>query len=107
MYAVIQYKWHQYIVKSWDVITVDNVWEKQWSKISVNDVLAVFDEEWKEVSLWVPYIANSSVSFKVLENKKWDKIRVLKFKNKTRSQKVRWFRPHQSVLQVESIKVNG
>lgn len=102
MYAIVDLKWHQYIVKEGDKIVVDSVWIEAWEELVVNEVLAVFDEEWNTVNVWQPYL-NASVSFKVLDNVKWDKIKVLKFKRKTRYQRTYWFRPHQSVLQVEKL----
>lgn len=102
MYAVIDLKWHQYIVRQWDKIVVDSVGLENGEELVVSEVLAKFDEEWNDVNVWTPYL-KSSVTLKVLDNVKWKKIDVLKFKRKTRYQRVYWFRPHQTILQVEKI----
>jgi large subunit ribosomal protein L21 len=104
MYAIIELQWHQYIVKKWDIITVDKLEQEIWNEVIVENVLATFDDDWKEVKVWQPFVNKSSVVLKVVDNKKWDKIRVLKFKRKTRYERNYWFRPHQTVLSVENVK---
>lgn len=103
MYAIIELQWHQYIVSKWDVITVDQMDAKKWAKVDVDTVLSVFDAEGKDVKVGTPYVAKAKVSLKVVENKKWDKIDVVKFKRKNRYERHIWFRPLQTVLSVESI----
>lgn len=107
MYAVIELKWHQYIVNKWDTIVVDKMDVEQWKKVDVAEVLAAFDEKWETVLVWKPYVKNAKVSLEVVENKRWEKIDVLKFKRKTRYTKRIWFRPYQTVLEVKKIEVNG
>lgn len=104
MYAVIELKWHQYIVKEWDTIVVDNVDIQEWNNFDVDTLLMTFDEEWNNVVVWEPFV-KWSVNMKVLQNKKGEKINVLKFKRKTRYERNYWFRPHQSVLQIQKIKI--
>ncbi len=105
MFVVVEIKWHQYIVKAWDTIVVDNVWSEVETELVIDNVCASFDEKWEDVKVWAPYIKNASVLFKVVENKKWEKLRVLKFKRKNRYQKIQWFRPHQTVLKVDKINI--
>ena len=107
MYAVIKLQWHQYIVNKWDTIVVDSMDWKKWDKIEIEEVLSVFDEKWEKVLLWDPYVKWAKVSAEIMEFQKWDKIKVLKFKRKTRYKKVIWFRPHETVLQINDVKVNG
>ena len=107
MYAVIELKGHQYIVSKWDTIVVDNMNIEKGKKVDVDHVLAAFDEKGETVLIWKPYIKNAKVSVEILENKKWDKIDILKFKRKTRYTKRIWFRPYQTVLEVKKIEVNG
>lgn len=104
MYAVIDLKWHQYIVKEWDTIVVDNVSVEAWKDFEVDTILMTFDEEWKNVNVWSPFV-KWNISIKVVENKKWDKIDVLKFRRKTRYERNYGFRPHLSVLQIQKIKI--
>lgn len=67
------------------------------------DVLAVFDEEGKKVSVGAPYVKGASIDFTVQEHKKGEKLHVYKFKNKNRYSRKIGFRPHQTVLEVKNI----
>lgn len=107
MYAVVKLQWHQYIVNKWDTIIVDKMDWKAGDKIDISDVLAVFDEKWEKVSVWTPLVKWAKVSAEIIESKKWEKIKVLKFKRKTRYKRVIWFRPHETYLQIKDVKVNG
>ncbi len=107
MYAVIELKWHQWIVKEGDKIDVDNVNLEEWEKITTDKILLAFDEEGKNAKVGKPYL-KWKVVLKVEENYKWDKIYVKKFKNKIRADrnsKGKWFRPLKSKLVVESISL--
>jgi ribosomal protein L21 len=66
-------------------------------------VYCVFDKEGKTVSVWAPAVAWAKVTAKVISHGKWDKMRVLKFQWKKRYQRVKWFRPHQTVVSIEKI----
>lgn len=67
------------------------------------DVLAVFDEEGKSVSVGTPHVKGASVEFSVQEHKKGEKLHVYKFKNKNRYSRKIGFRAHQTVLEVKKI----
>jgi len=107
MYAVIKLQWHQYIVNKWDTIVVDQMEWKAWDKVDIENVLAVFDEKWEKVLVWTPCVKWAKVSAEIMETRKWEKIKVLKFKRKTRYKRVIGFRPHETVLQIKDVKVNG
>lgn len=104
MYAVIDFKWHQYIVKEWDVIKVENVWKDEGEEVNVDKVLAVFQEDWKKVEVGKPYLSNSLVKCVVEKNAKWEKINVLKFKSKKRYTRKQWFRPQNSFLKIQKLE---
>ncbi|MEF2175507.1 MAG: 50S ribosomal protein L21 [Candidatus Absconditabacteria bacterium] len=106
MYAVIDLMGHQYIVKKGDQIVVDRM-NIEGDFVSVNAVLATFDEEGKDVKLGSPFILGAKVDCKVIEHKKGEKVEVLKFKRKTRYERNHGFRPYQTVLNIENIVVNG
>lgn len=106
MYAVLDLKWHQYIIQKWDKIIVDRFNKEEWDIFDVETVLAVFDEEWKNVKVWTPYVNKAKAKLKVLSNVKWKKMDVIKFHNKNRYFRKIWFRPYQTILQIESIDSN-
>lgn len=107
MYAVVELQWHQYIVAKDTEIVVDNIADENAKKLDADKVMLIFDEAGKDVSVGKPYIEKAKVIFDVVEFKKWDKIKVLKFKNKNRYKRVYGHRSHQTVLKVKDIKVNG
>lgn len=104
MYAIIDLQGHQYIVKKWDTIVVDRMNNEIGEEVVLDTVLAVFDENGDNVSVWEPYVKKASVTMKVIDNVKWDKMYVLKFKRKTRYQRKYWFRALQTILHVEELK---
>ena len=107
MYAVIDLKGHQWIVKKWEKIDVDNMWLKEGDTVEVDKILLAFDEDQKNVKVGKPYV-NWKVILKVEKNFKWEKIWVKKFKNKIRADrnsKGKWFRPMKTRLIVEEISL--
>jgi large subunit ribosomal protein L21 len=107
MYAVIDLKGHQYIVKAGDKIVVDRIEDvKEGQDYEIDKILLVFDGEGKDVKVGKPYLEGTKVKAKVVEHTKGDKIHVIKFKNKNRYSRKIGFRPYYTVLQIEDI-VNG
>jgi large subunit ribosomal protein L21 len=102
MLAVIELGWNQFIVRKGDVIDVkkQNIELKQ--KITLEAML-VSDEEWKETKVWTPNVKWSKVELKVLEQFKWDKVRVFKMKSKKRYMKNTGFRPSLTKMEVLSV----
>lgn len=103
MYAVIDLKWHQYIIKEWDKITVDSMWEEDGKTINIDTVLMTFDEAGSDVKIWNPFLTKANVTAKVLSTQKWEKINVLKFKRKTRYERSYWHRSLQTILEIQKI----
>lgn len=107
MYAVIELKGHQYIVKEGDKLVVDNVSVDAGKKFDCEDVLLVFSEDEKQVKLGTPFVKGAKVTCEVAETKKGEKVNVLKFRRKTRYQRNLWFRPLQSTLEIKKIVFDG
>ncbi len=105
MYGVIQLKGHQYIVKKGDKIQVDKIDIEEGKNFTHKEVLALFDEEGKEVKVGNPYVKDGEVKLKVLSHFKGDKIKVVKFKNKNRYQRNYGFRPSLTEVEVVSVGV--
>ena len=103
MYAVIKLQGHQYIVSEWTELTVDNLSQKEWDKITIDEVLAVFDEKGTTVKVGTPFVKWAKVEAKVWITQKGEKVDVLKFKRKTRYFRKRGFRPTETILTINSI----
>lgn len=107
MYAVIELKWHQYIVREGDTITVDKLDLAEGEKLTVDKILLAFDEKAEKVIVGNPYIAKANVECVVKANQKGEKVRIIKFRRKNRYQRTMWFRAHQSLLDIKKISLNG
>lgn len=102
MIAVIELWWNQFIVKQWDVIEVKKQ-DAEVNSIINTDALLLSDEDWKQVKIWTPKLENTKISLKVLDQFKWEKVRIFKKKSKKRYTRNIWFRPHLTKLEVISI----
>lgn len=102
MLAVIELGWNQFIVRKGDIIDVKKLDKEVGSKITV-EALLLSDEEWKETKVGEPLVAGSKVDLKVVEQYKWEKVRVFKMKSKKRYMKNTWFRAHLTKLEVVGI----
>lgn len=102
MLAVVELGWNQFTVKVWDVIDVKKLSNEVNDTLSV-EALLVSDENWDNLKVWTPVVAGSKVEFKVLEQYKWEKVRVFKMKSKKRFARNTWFRPHLTKIEVLNI----
>lgn len=101
-YVVIQTGGKQYKVEEGDVIEVEKLpVEKDHEVVFQEVLLTVLDGQ---VKIGKPNIAGLSVKAKVLEQKKGEKIRVAKFRAKSRYRRVMGFRAHLTRVQIEKIE---
>lgn len=103
MYAVIALQWHQYIVSKGAQIIVDQLDLEEGSTLTP-DVLAIFSEDGSTIDFGTPTLA-AKVVCEVVSHQRGDKIRVLKFKRKTRYERNFGHRSYQTTLTVSSIDV--
>ena len=61
MYAVISLQGHQYIVSEGTELVVDNLSTEEGKKLTVDTVLAVFDEKGETVKVGQPFVAGAKV----------------------------------------------
>lgn len=100
-FAVIKTGGKQYLVKENDEVYVDNLGKKKDEEVKF-ETLAKGELDKEEIELGKPDL-KSKVKGKVVENLKADKIRVARFKAKTKQRKVKGFR-HQ-ISKVKIIKI--
>lgn len=105
MYAVVEYKWHQHIVKEWDEIVVDLVDEVEGGKVALDKILLAFDEKGEKVLIGKPYV-KWHVDVEVQKHKQWDKVRIIKFRRKNRYQRTLWFRAQQTILLIKKVQID-
>jgi large subunit ribosomal protein L21 len=89
MYAVIALKGHQYIVNEGLELVVDNLSTTEGEKLTIDTVLALFDEKGATVKVGTPYVTGAKVEATIGTTAKGKKVSVVKFRRKNR-----YFRSH-------------
>ena len=101
MKAIISLLGKQYLISENDEILTNKIEGKKGEKINISDVLLISDND--KIILGKPKIKDAEVKAEILETKKGEKIRVLKFKAKKRYKRVIGFRPIVSKLKISKI----
>ncbi len=102
MLAVIELGWNQFTVKAWDVIDVKRQDAEVGATIAT-EALLVSDEDGKTTKVGTPVVEGSKVELKVVEQFKWEKVRVFKKKSKKRYTRNVGFRASLTKLEVVSV----
>ena len=100
-YAIIQLQGKQFQVSEGDQITVDRLDKAEGEKLTVTDVLLIVDGDKRKIGQ--PIVKGAQLECEVLSNNKGEKIRVAKYKAKSRYRKVQGHRQLQSVLKILQI----
>ena len=100
MYAVIKVGGKQYRVSEGDEILIEKINANPLDEVVFSEVLMI------DSKVGSPYLANATVTGSVIKNGKAKKIRVFKYKNKSRSnRKTQGHR--QPYTKVKITKING
>lgn len=102
MFAIVAIDGKQHLVKVGDQIEVDHRDAEAGATISV-DPLLVATEDGSSVEVGAPAVAGKSVSFRVIEHFRNDKVVVFKMKSKKRYHRTRGFRASMTRLETLSI----
>lgn len=100
-YAVVKTGGKQYVVKEDDILVADRLEGKENDKVKI-EKLAQFNSEKGTVELGTPTLGG--VSAQIVSHVKGDKIRVAKFKAKSRYRKVKGFRAQLTKLKILKIE---
>ncbi len=100
-YAIIQLQGKQYQVSEGDTFLVDQLDKEAGSKFDVTDVLLVV--EGSERKIGQPIVEGAKVSCELVSNQRGEKIRVAKYKSKSRYRKVHGHRQYQSTVKILKI----
>lgn len=98
-YAVVDIAGKQYKIEEGQELIVDRL--EAEGKTVFDKVLLVVDGDKAEIGS--PEVSGAKVEAEVLENLKGEKIRVLKYKAKSRYRKVRGFRASQTKIKITKI----
>ena len=101
-YAVIAISGSQFKVEEKQKLTVDNLNLKEGDKSILDQVLLTADDD--KIKVGTPTVKDAKVEFEVLKNYKGEKIRVFKYKSKSRYRKTMGFRSQLTDIQI--LKIN-
>jgi len=101
--AIIKTGGKQYIVKAGDELKIEKLPKKVGDSFEFDQVLMIADDKSKEVKIGQPFIKDAKVSAKILEQARDKKVRVVKYKNKTRYHKVYGHRQPFTKVKIEKI----
>ena len=100
-YAVVKISGKQYLVTPGQTLTVDRIAGKEKDKVSFKEVLLKFDGE--KVDLGRPLVKSAVVQAEIAAQTKAKKIRILKFKAKSRYRRVTGHRQLKTQLKIVKI----
>lgn len=104
MKATIKTQGQQFTVTEGDILIVNRYPNTEaGATVEINEVLA--SGEGANFRVGTPTLAGASVSAKILENKRGDKVIVFKKKKRKGMERKRGHRQELSVIKIESIKV--
>ena len=103
IYAVIELGEKQFLVKQGDKITAEKITTKVGETLKVSEVLLVHDG--KKTQIGQPYLKDITVDLVLDSVGRGEKIRVAKFKAKSRYRKVLGHRQTESYLTVKAINL--
>jgi len=102
-YAVIRIDDKQYKVAEGDEFLVEKIDEKEGKSVTFDKVLLLLDS--KKVKIGQPLVSKAYVKAKIIAQLKSPKIRVAKFRSKSRYRKVKGHR--QLLTKLKIIKIYG
>lgn len=104
-YAIIRTNGKQYRVSEGDLLTLDKTDLKGKKTITFEEVLLLVNGT--DSNVGKPVVSGAKVEAGFVEDKKGEKIRVSKFKAKSRYRKTIGFRPQQTVVKIEKISFSS
>ena len=100
-YAVVTSGGKQYKIIEGQVLEIDKIEAESGANYTLDKVLLTVDGD--SIHVGTPYLKDTVVIAKVLEQVKGDKIRVAKFKAKARYRKVQGFRAQLTRIKISSL----
>ena len=104
-YAVIKVNGKQYKVSEGDLLTLDRIDLEGKKTITFDQVLMIVNDAGSNIGK--PTINGAKVEASFVEDKKGEKIRVSKFKAKSRYRKTIGFRAQKSIVKIDNIDLGS
>jgi large subunit ribosomal protein L21 len=100
--AVVLTGGKQYFVKEGETLVIDRIPGKEKERSTLTQVLLIDDG--KDILLGKPYLEKAKVELEIVKQDRGEKLRVARFKAKSKYRRVRGFR--QELSQVKVIKIS-
>lgn len=100
-YAVVKIGGSQYKVKEGEELDVDKLPLKEGEQVDLGEVLLVVDDG--QIKIGQPIVEDLKIKAKILSQFKGEKLRIARFKSKSRYRKVTGFRASLTKIKIESI----
>ena len=101
--AIIQTGGKQYAVKEGDKIKIEKLEGEIGAELKFDQVLLSSSEDASDLVVGDPMISKAIVTGKIIEQGRSRKIRVVKFKNKTRQHKLRGHRQYFTKVEILTV----
>ncbi|OIP87401.1 50S ribosomal protein L21 [Candidatus Shapirobacteria bacterium CG2_30_35_20] len=101
-YAIIATSGTQYKIEENQIITVDKLEGEKDSTGKITSILLVVDDD--KIEIGNPTVKNATVEYQIINQYQGDKVRVSKFKAKSRYRKTMGFRAQLTDIKI--IKIN-
>ncbi len=101
-YAIIATSGTQYRVEEDQIITVDKLEGEKDSTGTIKSVLLIVDDD--KIKIGTPEVKDATVEYKIVNQYQGDKVRVSKFKAKSRYRKTMGFRAQLTDIKI--LKIN-
>lgn len=97
-YSIIEVQGKQFKVVPGQTIIVDRLEQEVGDTVEINQVLLKVDGE--DIQVGTPYLEKVSLSAKIVEHLRGEKIRVATYKSKSRYRRVKGHRQEQTKLEI-------
>ena len=102
MFAVIKTGGKQYKVAENDTIVIEKLDGDAGAKVEFDNILMV--GEGKDVTIGAPTVSGASVTGEIAEQRKGDKVVIMKKRQRNTYRRKKGHRQHQTVVTIKSIK---
>jgi len=104
-YAVLAISGSQYLVSEGQTLTIDKQIATEGESQNSDQVLLFVDKD--KVKIGNPLVKNASISYQIVKQHQGEKIRVFKYKAKSRYRKTQGFRAQQTDIKIEKISLKS
>jgi large subunit ribosomal protein L21 len=102
-YAIIAISGTQIKVEENQIVTIDKLDLEEKKSATTNEVLLTVNDD--KVIVGKPLVKDAFVEYEVVKNYQGDKLKIFKYKAKSRYRKTQGFRPQQTDIKITKINL--